>query len=159
MSRSVVITGMHRSGTSLLASALSRAGVDLGSHLLPAGRGNRHGHFEDVELVQFHERFLARRGVSALAPPPDWEPRETPEEETAAREMVARRAALPLWGFKDPRSVLFLDFWRPLLPAPLFLLVYRHPVEVALSLLRRGIDLEVQLDPWTAIRAWNVYNA
>jgi len=32
-------------------------------------------------------------------------------------------------------------------------------VEVALSLLRRGIDLEVQLDPWTALRAWEVYNA
>src|SRR5882724_5755708 len=91
MSRSIVITGMHRSGTSLLANALGRAGVDLGDQLVTAGRGNRHGHFEDVEFLQFHERFLGRRGIGALAPPADWQPRATPAEEGAARQLVARR--------------------------------------------------------------------
>jgi len=62
------------------------------------------------------------------------------------------------WGFKDPRASLFLPLWGRLLAAPFFLLLYRHPAEVALSLVRRGIDLEVQLDPRTAVDAWTVYN-
>jgi hypothetical protein len=156
MNRQIVLTGMHRSGTSLLAGAAVRAGVDMGDRLMAASKGNRHGHFEDLDFVHFHERMLEARGWSALRPPA--EPLlPSPEEEAEARAAV--RAELPLWGFKDPRTSLFLDLWNRALPAPFFLLVYRHPVEVALSLLRRGLDVEVQLDPGVAIRSWRIYNA
>ncbi|HXO20954.1 MAG TPA: hypothetical protein VOA87_13650, partial [Thermoanaerobaculia bacterium] len=159
MPLNLAITGMHRSGTSLFAGLVAGAGIDLGENLMPAGRGNRRGHFEDLAFVRFHEGFLNRRGVGSLSPPAAWSPVPTPAEESEARSLVARRSVKPVWGFKDPRTSLFLDFWDPLLPAPFYLFVFRHPVEVALSLLRRGIDLEVQLDPWTAIRAWTVYNS
>jgi hypothetical protein len=92
-------------------------------------------------------------------PPPEGELRLTSAEEDDARALVARRADKPLWGFKDPRTSLFLPAWDRLLPAPFYLLVYRHPVEVALSLLRRGLDVEVQLNPWVAVQAWTVYNS
>jgi len=157
MSRAILLTGMHRSGTSLLASVLARSGVDMGLHLMPASRGNRRGHFEDVEFVRLHEAMLARRGAGAFTPPADAE--ATVEEIGAARALVAARAAKPLWGFKDPRACLFLDFWCERLPDPFFVFLYRHPIEVALSLLRRGLDLEVQLDAAVAVRAWTDYNA
>jgi len=154
----LVVTGMHRSGTSLLASLAAAGGVDLGTELMPASKGNRRGHFEDLELVRFHERCLERRGGGPLRPPADGVARFTPEETRAARELLANRAGKPSWGWKDPRTTLFLAAWEELLPAAFYLLVYRHPAEVALSLARRGLDLEVQLDAWTAIRAWTVYN-
>jgi hypothetical protein len=155
----LVITGMHRSGTSLLASAAQRAGVDIGSELNPATRGNLRGHFEDVGFLHFHERFMERRSVPVFSPAVDWTPRAAPAEEAEARELVARQAGKPLWGFKDPRTALFLDFWDPLLPAPFYLFVFRHPVEVVLSLLRRGLDPDVIHDPWNAVRAWKIYNS
>jgi hypothetical protein len=155
----LVITGMHRSGTSLLASAAQRAGVDIGSELNPATRGNLRGHFEDIEFLHFHERFMERRSVPVFSPGMDWTPGATPEEEAEARELVARQAGKPLWGFKDPRTALFLDFWNPLLPDPFYVFVFRHPVEVVLSLLRRGLDPDVLHDPWNAVRAWQVYNS
>jgi len=157
MARTLVITGMHRSGTSLLASALARAGVDVGRDLLPGGKGNRHGHFEDADFVHFHEGLLTRRGGSALVPPPLQEV-PTAAEEASARQLIAARADRPLWGFKDPRASLFLDLWRGLLPRPFFLLLYRHPIEVCLSLVRRGLDLDVQLEPAAALTAWCLYN-
>jgi hypothetical protein len=159
MPATLVITGMHRSGTSLLASAAQRTGVDIGSELNPATRGNLRGHFEDVGFLRFHERFMERRGLPVFSPPMEWVPQATPEEETEARELLARQGSKPLWGFKDPRTSLFLDFWDPLLPAPFYLFVFRHPVEVVLSLLRRGLDPDVVLDPWNAIQAWMTYNS
>lgn len=158
MPRALVLTGMHRSGTSLLASVVLHAGVDLGSAFLPPGRGNRRGHFEDLDFYGFHQRCLERRNVSLFSVPAGWEPDLTPAEEEEARDLVARRSERPLWGFKDPRATLFLEAWDRLLPDPLYLLVYRHPVEVALSLLRRGNDQEVQDDPRAAFRTWRVYN-
>jgi hypothetical protein len=154
----LVISGMHRSGTSLLAGLAAAAGIDMGAELLPGSKGNRRGHFEDAELVRFHEGCLARRGAGPLRPPAEGVTAASAEEERQARQILARRAGKPAWGFKDPRAALFLPLWERLLAAPFFLLLYRHPVEVALSLLRRGIDLEVQLDPQTAIDAWTVYN-
>lgn len=150
---------MHRSGTSLLASFAAQAGVDMGAELMAAGKGNRRGHFEDLEFVRFHDALLELRGAAPLRPPEVGVTSLAAEEERQARELVARRAGKPLWGWKDPRTTLFLRPWDSLLPAPFYLLVYRHPVEVALSLLRRGVDLEVQLNPWTAIRCWTVYNS
>jgi hypothetical protein len=166
----LVLTGMHRSGTSLLAKLASRAGIDMGAELLEGSKGNRHGHFEDLEVVRFHEDCLSRRGLGPFRLPEGGVSSFLPEEERQAAAIVERRRGhrgdrshrgdrgRGAWGFKDPRTSLFLPLWDRLLPEAFFLLVYRHPVEVALSLLRRGIDLEVQLDPGTAIRTWTAYN-
>jgi hypothetical protein len=75
-----------------------------------------------------------------------------------ARALIEQRAGLELWGWKDPRTCLFLPFWDRLLPEARYVFVYRHPVEVALSLLRRDSEPEPRADPWVAIRCWEVYN-
>ena len=156
MCKILIITGMHRSGTSLLANMALQAGIDMGSALMRGGRGNRRGHFEDLDFYHFHERFLERREVSAFTVPDGWSPDPSPEEDEEARALAS--SARPLWGFKDPKTALFLDFWEERLASPLYLFVYRNPVEVALSLLRRGLELEIQQEPRAAIRAWMAYN-
>lgn len=156
--RVLVIAGMHRSGTSLLAGLAAAGGVDMGARQLPPSKGNERGHFEDMDFVHFHEDCLERRGAGPLQPPAAGVPRLEEDEARAAGALLAGRAGKPAWGWKDPRTALFLEAWDGLLPDPFYLLVYRHPVEVALSLLRRGLDLEVQLDAWTAVRAWTIYN-
>ena len=60
-----MLGGMHRSGTSLLASLFEGAGVSVGTRLLGSGTGNDVGHFEDLDFQEFHQRALVGKGLSA----------------------------------------------------------------------------------------------
>src|SRR5438309_1446215 len=57
--RVLIVAGMHRSGTSLLASLLHRGGCPMGAEMLPADSNNRLGYFEDVEFLDLNRRMLA----------------------------------------------------------------------------------------------------
>jgi hypothetical protein len=159
MSEVVIITGMHRSGTSLAASLLQRAGIHLGERLVPPAPGNPYGHFEDVDFYEFHTTVLRRleQGIFVRAPVSQDALRRSEVEK--ARTLIDQRRHRALWGWKDPRTALFLDFWHTMLPRARFVFIYRHPLEVVLSLLRRGSDLEALVDPLVGLRAWGVYNA
>jgi hypothetical protein len=155
MPKQIVLTGMHRSGTSLAASLARRAGIDMGSDLVPAKKGNPRGYFEDLDFRGLQEAILARQGLSPFFLPSEGLAEPDAEAEAAAKALIERRSGKSLWGWKDPRTCLFLDFWHGLLPDPYYVFLYRHPVEVALSLLRRR---QGWLDPLSGIRAWTVYN-
>ena len=60
----LVIGGMHRSTTSLAASILAAAGLNLGDDLMGAGTGNEAGHFEDNDFYMLHQRILAANGLA-----------------------------------------------------------------------------------------------
>lgn len=158
MGRVIVITGMHRSGTSLVAGVMQRAGVNIGERLLDSAKGNLRGHFEDVEFLNLHDRILSRSGQSLLVQDRGSVSLPTSSECTEAVQLISQREGRRLWGWKDPRTALFLDFWAGLIPAAQYVFIYRHPVEVALSLLRRGTDMEALADPTASLRSWQVYN-
>ncbi|HET9766670.1 MAG TPA: hypothetical protein VFS60_07475 [Thermoanaerobaculia bacterium] len=149
---------MHRSGTSLAASVLGRAGLDLGSRLNGPGPGNRRGHFEDVEIWRLHEEMLAAAGHTAFSAGDDFAPPLGNGFVTRAKALVAARAGQRAWGWKDPRTCLFLDLWEPLVPGAGWLFLYRHPVDVVLSLLRRNTDPDLSRDPQLAFESWAVHN-
>lgn len=158
MSKQIVITGMHRSGTSLVTSLIQKAGLNIGDQLQGSSRGNIRGHFEDSDFYNFHEEMLKRRGQSFLIQAPIFLNDITEEEQKRAHTIIEQRQGRKIWGWKDPRTCLFLNFWYELLPNARYLFLYRHPLEVILSLLRRGTDLEVLLDPSVGLRTWHVYN-
>jgi hypothetical protein len=153
----VIITGMPRSGTSFTASLLQSAGLDIGQRLMAPGHGNEKGFFEDLQIVDFHESVLLSQGIH----PVGWTLRDDIRvEEThwaQAREYIRRNAVSRQWGWKDPRTTLFLDFWAELLPDACFLFAYRAPWEVADSLFRRG-DESFAREPELAIQVWIHYN-
>lgn len=151
---------MHRSGTSAVASLMQRAGVCLGSKLVPGDAGNPRGYFEDEDLVAFHDRQLARSGLRVLAQG-DADPEPLGGDQVReAEELIRRRRGHALWGWKDPRTSLFLDFWAERLPEARFVFPVRDPFEVVLSLLRRGSghELEVMANPLVGVRSWRFYN-
>ena len=132
--RVIIITGMHRSGTSLVASMIQKAGVNIGDRLLPPEQGNPRGYFEDVDFYEFQDRVLHRMGHAFLAQAAtfsEW----LPSELTEARALIAARQDRVMWGWKDPRTSLFLDEWHALVSQPRYLMVYRPPIELAISLL------------------------
>lgn len=151
----LILTGMHRSATSLVASLLQRAGVQLGAQLLEPNLQNPRGFFEDVELYNFHESVLHSRGKSILVDR-TWAFTPTAEENAEADALIATRAQSALWGWKDPRTSLLLEFWHSKLPDAHFLFVYRHPFDVLLSLMRRGEWYMSGL--LEGLEAWYTYN-
>jgi hypothetical protein len=154
----IVITGMHRSGTSLVASLLQSAGIDIGQRLMTASEGNIKGHFEDLDFVEFHENIIKSQGFS----PEGWileKKIKVPEQcLEKAKEIINNRSKYSqFWGWKDPRSTLFLDFWREQIPEIFYIFLFRSPWEVIDSLYRRGDEIFLK-NPNFAADVWTNYN-
>lgn len=140
----VLVTGMHRSGTSALAGSVRLLGVWLGQEeqLVPAAPDNPRGFFEHAELKELNVellRYLDRRSDRPRLPlPHDWVHRVEPLFARAKKIIERDLAYKPFWGFKDPRICLTLPFWLRILPNAKIVFVYRDPLEVAVSLWARG---------------------
>lgn len=166
-SRPIIITGMHRSGTSLTASFLTLLGVRLGDRLLSSDRTNSPGYFEDVDFVHLHRRMLEAATIEGDGGHRDWgwteseslDSRRFSAYATAAQDLLsARSSASGIWGWKDPRTTLLLDFWDEILEgAALYVLLYRFPWEVADSMQRLGAGVFLE-NPEYAFRIWSFYN-
>lgn len=150
----LVIAGMHRSGTSLVASLCQAGGLAIGGRLLGRYPGNEVGHFEDLDFVTWHESVLRANGFGTegfLAAGIPGVPDGLRQE--AERIVGDRRALGAPWGWKDPRTTLHLDFWAKLLPELRFLFVIRRPWEVVDSLYRRGDEI-FRMNPPFAVQVW-----
>lgn len=167
MSEVLIITGMHRSGTSLMASFIQNLGIDLGHNLLEADTFNPKGYFEDVEFVEFQRSILQACCHREEAGWQDWGWTESETIDRAkltdyqgiAQELIDRRQQEEqnLWGWKDPRTTLLLDFWDELLPQARYLFVYRYPWDVVDSMVRLQ-SLAFHERSHYALKIWAFYN-
>jgi hypothetical protein len=132
-----VITGMHRSGTSLTASLLQSTGVDIGQRLMPPAEGNVKGYFENLDFTDFHEDIFASQGISKAGWTVEKQIQVPEQFLERAKFLIQGNSSRKIWGWKDPRTTLFLDYWANLIPEANFLLIYRAPWEVIDSLYRR----------------------
>jgi hypothetical protein len=159
----VLVLGMHRSATSLLAELFHRSGICMGNDLLPTRGGNPRGVYESQAIVEWHEWLLARQqGDEPSICGMSWLRRSPPEQ--ADWELASSEGKRPIpdlsrpgpWGWKDPRTLLFLEKWMERYPHLRGIILYRHPADVYVSFLRRG-DWAVALDPLLAFDAWSLH--
>ncbi len=147
--RCVLILGMHRSGTSMLAGTLRHAGVDLGRVYDTPFDLNPTGLQEPEALIFMHEHLLEASGGAWHDPPVRvrWG-----KLHRAVRDLfIESRAGRPLWGFKEPRTLLVAEGWIEALPDWTAVGIFRHPAEVAASLAaRNGFDLDKGFALWCA---------
>lgn len=152
-----IVTGMHRSGTSFSASLLQSAGLDIGQRLIGPRKDNVRGFFESMDFVEFHETILRSQNLNHIG----WTLQEEINVEgkylEKAKEIISENSRSEIWGWKDPRTTLFLNFWESLLPEANFLLIYRSPWEVVDSLYRRGDEVFLE-QPELAVKMWMHYN-
>lgn len=160
-SKAVVLLGMHRSGTSAFSRGLQSLGVYLGDSFLDTKPDNPTGYWEDRNIVQFNDRVLAVLGLKweevGLIEEQRWlQPEIQALREEAAGYLKSQFTAHGLWGFKDPRTVRILPFWRPLLESldvdDTYVVAIRNPLSVASSLLKRQY-----MQPSTSHALWLVY--
>lgn len=121
-----------------MASWLERCGLDLGDEYFEATYGNPRGHFEDLVFVGFHKQILKRQGIDFVISP-EKALTVDPQETREAYAMLRERGGRPQWGWKDPRTALFLDFWRARLLQLRVLGLYRPYNSVVFSLMRRDL--------------------
>lgn len=161
----LIVAGMHRSGTSLTAGMIDALGVDMGQNLLAADRHNATGYFEDLDFLAFQRSLLQAACVPEEPGWPDWGWTESERLDTEviaqgateAQSLIAQRPTDQLWGWKDPRTTLLLEFWAQYLPQARYLLVYRWPWDVADSILRINHPTFTGR-PDYALRTWAFYN-
>jgi hypothetical protein len=152
---------MHRSGTSALARGLQMLGVYLGNDFISPKPDNPTGYWEDRNIFEINERLLAVFGLKweevALIDDARWDESGVEAVRTeAVAYLKSQFVGHPLWGFKDPRTIRLLPFWRSVLRSldvdECYLLVIRNPRSVANSLIRRH-----GMDAVTAHLLWLVY--
>ena len=143
----VCVLGMHRSGTSALAGALRLLGVTLGESLLPQSEDNPRGFWEHADIVDLHKRLLSSLGSSwdDVRPLPElwWTDDGINPFRDKLIELLQRDfAEAQIWGVKDPRMCKLIPLWQNILNElgceSRFILIHRHPIEVARSLKKRN---------------------
>ncbi|HMH46517.1 MAG TPA: hypothetical protein VK538_02275 [Solirubrobacteraceae bacterium] len=140
----VVILGGHRSGTSLITRLVSLLGLSVcrREDLLVGREANPLGHWESKSMVDFNDQLL-RELDSTWHCPPVLESAETLRlrDRRVSGALAALRNAHPERPFvwKDPRTCVLLPFWSGVLEQRVaYVVVVRHPLEVAESLARRN---------------------
>lgn len=142
----VLVLGMHRSGTSAMTRTIHAMGAALPTNLIPPLSDNEEGFWESIDIVETHNRFLTAVGHGWNDPRvPTAEMFASTAAATCRDELMAvlRRdfANERLFVIKDPRISILMPLWTSLLKdfgaEPYVVLGFRHPDEVARSLVTR----------------------
>ena len=154
----ILVTGMHRSGTSAVTRVLSLLGCALPRAVTESARDNEKGFWENPAIRDLNDRIL----VSAGSAWDDWEPFDSRwyASPIAGGFRDDARAILEgefgdgrLFVVKDPRICRLIPFWtdavRSFGAEPFIVSPVRNPLDVAASLEERnGIHPSIGLLMW-----------
>jgi hypothetical protein len=159
----IIILGMHRSGTSLVTRMVNMMGPHVGAEgsLVPAdNKDNPTGYWEhkdlmrlNIELLRLHNVDWAGYNVGSWPIPFHHRDVPPPLHQQMKALILGMDNSRP-WVMKDPRMCLTLPYWKPLLEVPVYVIVYRDPLEIAQSLHKRK-DLPISIE--RAIALWELY--
>lgn len=166
----VVVLGMHRSGTALLANMLHYLGADMADETDVASSKNPSGFWERPDIVALHDDVLEaiRRPVDSplhALPFPSgwWRDKKLKPLKVRLTEAVRRHLAETngTWGFKDPRTCRLLPLWSEVFETlglrPQYVWAIRTPGEAAASMAAKNPRLR-PVSPQHAEVMWLAYN-
>lgn len=164
----VIILGMHRSGTSMIATILEEFGLFMGkkkdinheavfflnlNDWLLQQSGGAWDHPENISylLDNTEVRALAVLYIRHLL--------NTPRVicYLGLRKYLRYRSPFNLkipWGWKDPRNTYTLPLWLDLFPNAKVIHIYRNGVDVANSLMKRGQQELKAISQWMERLKW-----
>lgn len=173
----VVVLGMHRSGTTMLAKLLETAGVYMGDRLS--------GNYEPRLFQDANRQIFDYFDASWLSPDRLPGAMELHRGFGGLTSEIARRLIEDFvpsfcnaserysasWGFKDPRTSVTAGLFLRLFPDAKAVFIHRNGEDVAASVLKRELRIRskfpagsgVLFEPPAAVlsravRAWEIYN-
>jgi len=137
--KTVVVLGMHRTGTSLAAGILHLLGLHMGSYFFGKTSNNPTGHFEDLDFLSLNQDILQSAGGDWMNPPTHNNIlKQAPYYEDRIKNLInMRNSHLSFWGWKDPRTCLTFDLYKNYLVNPYLIVCNRPNNQIAESLMRR----------------------
>ena len=140
--QAIVVLGAGRTGTSLAMQVLHQLGMTVSDTMTPPSEQNQMGGFEDTEIFSLQSELLDVLQTNQLYPLPDgWLSNpEVMAKKKQLADIVQNRIAnaQTIWGFKDPRTALFLPLWfqvfNPHKIVAQYILAVRSPVSTIRSL-------------------------
>jgi hypothetical protein len=155
----IFVIGMHRSGTSLVTRLINLMGAYIGPEGIQHDplEENPKGFWERKDIRALNDRILQAHGCK-WHDMENWAEDGPTEDERRTLEDEARRTLFRLEGFrpwvvKEPRLSLTLPYFLPACEAPVVVLAFRDPAEVATSLeARNGMEAA------DAYALWDAYN-
>ncbi|WP_339616198.1 hypothetical protein [uncultured Gilvimarinus sp.] len=149
----IIITGMHRSGTSCLAGSLEARGLYLGD-VVNYAPFNKKGNKENKQIYQFHEKVFNSKGASWDSP--CYVECFSNKEKDELMAILSKYGDEPVVGIKDPRILFFIGAWEEFLGDQVtfkYIASFRYPYKVAKSLEHRNkFELE------DSVKLWEEYN-
>ncbi|MBI1423214.1 MAG: hypothetical protein GC149_07100 [Gammaproteobacteria bacterium] len=142
----IVVVGMHRSGTNLVAKTINDLGVDIGKDFIDKAEDNIKGFRENRDLNSINIKFLHaigsewdRVGVTSIN-------QENPaicqlmrEAENILKNAVKNKS---IFGLIDPRVSILLPVWSTIFQklelVPNYIICLRNPLNVIESLAKRN---------------------
>ncbi|MEM4256652.1 MAG: hypothetical protein QW746_04990, partial [Thermoplasmata archaeon] len=154
----IVVTGMHRSGTSALMGVLNILGIDLGFSYLNPKEDNPKGFFENISISNINEKILKSLNSSwddVFFLPENWWNSEHlfPYKEEIIQIIKHEFNEKTIFGIKDPRISRLLPLWNDIFKElsiePYYIISLRNPLEIAMSLkMRNGFSNEKSMILW-----------
>ncbi len=145
----IVVTGMHRSGTSLVCQFMHELGISFGdaAAFYEPDKWNEPGYFESKQVMDLNSRIitgfprnktrieaLLSKAVYATMPGEAVMWRRAGAVAADFAPVVARHRGCAV---KDPRFCLTLPVWEPVAGIDKVIVCIRHPADTAHSLRRR----------------------
>lgn len=147
----IIILGMHRSGTTMIAKHLEQLGIFMGNKKESNAEAVFFLNINNWLLKQLHARWDEPISFQQL----ERFPKIKKELIDATQKYVFSHRIkkflgltrflkyrnvnnLPAhWGWKDPRNTFTIDIWKKIFPEAKMIHIYRNPVDVAVSLYNR----------------------
>lgn len=157
----VVVLGMHRAGTSVLAGVLGHLGCDLPESAMPRNAAHEEKRFDSRSIYQLNKEILTSAGSDWS----DWQEFNPGWHRSAkagefldrAQDILANEFGTSrLFVLKDPQICRYAPFWFDVLKAfdcqSAVICIHRNPADVAASLNRHD-----GLEPALGILIWLRY--
>jgi hypothetical protein len=153
--RAVIVAGMHRSGTSLVAQIVNALGVYAGEpdELIPPDMFNPTGFWEHRNAADLNHEILATLGAGWDDVVPADVSLLTKDQRSGfiarASDIIRSLQGRGPFLLKDPRLSLLFPIWRSELADPICIIAWREPMAVARSLATRdGLPLLASIALW-----------
>jgi hypothetical protein len=178
MKKTIVVLGMHRSATSLIARTLNSE-VYMGSpkHFIPPSFDNKKGFYEDRRIVLLNDAILQKANGSWDNPPSRLALKQVAEECTLTVVINGEHKAISIpeaikyqldqlyteageltLGIKDPRMCLLMDLYEPHMHNAQYIMSWRNPKDIAKSLETRSKQFGPKMPLTDWIKLVRTYN-